>query len=222
MKRTIKTLALAAALSGAAASPAMADGTWSGNGSYCGGSLFQTCFSINMSWTGNVVTLTINNLVGEGDLIKAAGLFALPAPGGSFGNWTYSVSGPTSWGAPPPNDLSNLPGAQAYGVTNDQSFMPGDGQSLTLTFTFSGVTGNFDSFISGASVGAHFISGPGGCSTKPIVTSTGVVNQGPYDPNCGSPPTVVPEPATMGLLATGLVGLVGMGVIRRRRQSKTA
>ena len=222
MKRTVRTLVLVSLLAGASASTARADGSWAGNGSYCGGSSFSTCFSIAMTWTGNVVRLEFLNAAGEDDLIYSIGLFNLPA-----GAWTYALTAGTTAGfdEPPSNDLSNFPSASAYGtVLGPGGGGPGsavsDGNSGVLYITFSGVVGNFDSFIQNASVGGHFASGPEGCSTKPIVTSEGIVNQGPYDEACGG--TSVPEPATMVLLATGLVGLAGAGAIRRRRQHQDA
>jgi hypothetical protein len=213
-KTVVKGLAVTALLAGAT-QPAFADGSWSGNGSYCAGSTFITCFSVDMSWAGNVVTLSASNLGSEGDLIKAIGLFNLPD------DVAYTVGGQSGYGAPPPFDLSNLPAERAYAVTNDQGSMPGDGEDGTWTFTFTGFGGSsseFDDFISGASVGAHFISGPNGCSTKPIVNADGSFNEGPLDPACGGG-TTVPEPATMLLLATGLVGLGGATAFRRRKQN---
>jgi hypothetical protein len=216
-KSAVKSLAVVGLLAGAA-QPALADGSWSGNGSYCAGSDYITCFSVDMSWAGNVVTLNATNLGSEDDLIKAIGLFNLPE------DLTYVVSGQSGYGHPPPNDLSNLPAERAYAVTNDQGSMPGDGESGTWIFTFTGFSGTdaeFDDFISGASVGAHFISGPNGCSTKPIINADGTHNSGPLDENCGGE-TTVPEPATMMLLATGLVGLGGATFIRRRKENKGA
>jgi hypothetical protein len=218
-KTAVKSLAVVGLLAGAA-QPALADGSWTGNGSYCAGSLYVTCFSVDMSWAGNVVTLNATNLAGEGDLIKSIGLFNLPD------DVAYTVSGQSGYTAPPPNDLQNLPAERAYAVGCDgggQDCMPGDGESGTWIFTFTGFGGSsaeFDEFISGASVGAHFISGPNGCSTKPIVNADGTHNTTDSE-ECGGE-TTVPEPATMMLLATGLVGLGGATFIRRRKENKGA
>ena len=221
-KSAVKSLAVVGLLAGAA-QPALADGSWGGNGSYCAGSTYITCFSVDMSWVGSVVTLTATNLGSEGDLIKSIGLFNLP----SDVSYVLGAGTEADYGTPPPNDLSNLPAERAYAVGCDsggQACMPGDGESGTWVFNFTGFGGTsaeFDDFISGASVGAHFISGPNGCSTKPIINADGSHNSGPVDENCGGE-TTVPEPATMMLLATGLVGLGGATFIRRRKENKGA
>jgi len=87
----------------------------------------------------------------------------------------------------------------------------------TYSFTFS-VTNWSDSYLAGAGFGIHG-QGAGSCSTKLSITNTGgaeTVGSTSPDASCFS---TTPEPITMTLVGTGLAGMGGMGLIRRRKKS---
>ena len=200
---------LAAALVAAAASPARAADT-------CGGNNFVTCASVSVGSVWNAgtstwaITMTVQNPVGNNSSFKAIGLHNLPA-----GVGVSAFVKPANWDTNP-NELSGA-GIQNIvvgikGKTGNNVVAPGG--SIVFSFNLTGLNANyvFDDWA------IHGTRGPNGCSTKLVVTN-GQANRGPFDPACGDPVSVTPEPASVVLMASGLLVLVGGGAMRRRRRS---
>jgi len=101
-------------------------------------------------------------------------------------------------------------------------------------FSFNSVTGN--QFVTGETYWLKIINGPSGVMSGAWLTnSQGFQADVRYSTDQGaswavasdiapawdvSAVSAVPEPATIGLVATGLIGIAGFALIRRRRQSR--
>ncbi|MEO8227346.1 MAG: PEP-CTERM sorting domain-containing protein, partial [Gemmatimonadota bacterium] len=214
MKMFGRVLGSAAVLLAVSASAARADlGSLVNGTKYCGGNTFQTCATVNsVSFVGGVVTLTVTNTSGKaGSVFTAIGLANI---GGTFAVTNFTTSLPTRF-EQGTNSLSGAGIISPVIGANAQSPPPANGlhNLETVTFTFT-LSGNPD--FTNVQLAIHDQGGaPEGCesSTKLVVTG-GVANTAV----CG-PTTTVPEPMTMSLLATGLVGMGGMGAFKRRRRA---
>jgi len=212
-----RALALSAPLALLTASAAHADFN-TGAGGQCGGSNFATCAAVSLTWDAATqkATMTITNLGNADAVFMAVGLTNLPAGY----QWDIATSTLNGWSPPPPNDLSGdgIPGAvaavNAPNVKGDKGLDVGE--SLTFVFDFHGLT---TQQIAQVGVGIHAGSGPAGCSTKVNFNSSGAITTSPTGGYTGCGTSTVPEPATIGLVTTGLVGLGGAGFLRRRKHA---
>lgn len=219
--KLLKTLAAAGVIAASTASPAWAD--WGDlTTPICGGGLFATCAAVEVSGGGtNTVTITVVNLggavPGNSDAIfEAVGVYNLPA-GGTVVITTNNAGADMVAG--PGNSLNPLGheiAAEAVAPPTTNGLLVGE--SVTFTITFAGNITNEQ--LADLGISLHAISGPNGCSTKLAIEDEGGTTFGPpgeeRDPACAE--TVIPEPITMTLLATGLAGMGGVGFIRRRKK----
>lgn len=232
-----------------AALPVAADGFQSYK--VCGGYTFTTCAAVEITVVGSDVTVRLWNLSGNagatygtntwaGTIFNGIGFYN--TGGVSAVSGTLQTTGPTaqgtphSWGVANAGrlgfnvDFRNISGSGAqnglgsgcassgqwpngtnlYGNPCNSAF----GNSANwLTFTFK-VTGNWD-----PSTSDIVIRGVNGPTGQAVECWTGNDPASGRVQNCT---TVTPEPVTMTLLATGLAGMGGAGLLRRRKQNQAA
>lgn len=234
--RSGKVVALSALMTLASLQTANASGfSWNGS-TICGGNLFATCAAVTVSTSFNAstgrttVVMSVTNLAGSngtyaGTVFTQIGLWNLPTrnPGAAYVDGSLTVLNQqgtnvtSAWqlGTPGLSGGGIQPGVFGVDPTNgiNGGMLPGD--AYTFTFELTGLPSDFDLNTTG--VALHGQGGFDGCSTKLVIDGAGTPNEGPYDPACLPPTTTIPEPVTMTLLATGLAGMGGAGIIRRRR-----
>ena len=236
-----RTLALLGVL-GLVAAPAAAQQNVAGWGSfafdnYCISGAFPVCASVRVFADGNNLTMQVWNLegvLGTPHTITAVGLYhsgaAWTGDVNSFNAYYVTGGGTTNitnrWHEPS-SDIGTLAGVDveaSTGSTGNNGVIgctnPGGGTKWSTCGSFPGTPYvQFDFSLSNSFAlndlelrwHSQQVLDENGQYENSLKCDTG--GAGDY-PDC----SVVPEPVTMALLATGLAGIGGAGFLRRRRR----
>lgn len=196
---------IGAATLGLASAPAVAQSvTFSTSGSFSGGSCGLSSCSFGgylLTWTGvtNASGVLPNDVV-LGDFSMTCGWIACSGGNilaGSTFMLTISQSGPTP-------GSGSISGSLGWNSSSGLSWAPGQG-----SVTIGGVTYALDESSTGCT--------SGNAQCIPIASGSSFGSQRLSNLTDDVASTTTPEPATVALMATGLVGLIP--IARRRRRS---
>lgn len=240
MRTLVTTFALMAGLS-LAATPAYANGAQSWR--VCGGTSFMTCSAVEVSVVGQNVTVRVWNLAmnqagaygqqSHGSVIVGLAFYNLP-PGVQVDANSLQVSGPgyqaaqAGWQLRSYGDVGFAIDGRGPGRTIQAGIASGcDPVGSTLNLMTSpcspSLQGGANWVTFNFTVTGHWAPSGSELDVLSWDSRTGEDSElwtGPI-PN-GQPgiaTTVTPEPVSMTLLATGLAGLGGAGLIRRRKKA---
>lgn len=197
-------------------------------GSGCSGNTFLFCGS----WTGTYidathVSLFITNTSGAAPASNANSAFTLIAIGNVTVADPASMTAVTGWQFDP-----NVNGFNGFGLlqnqfgaitTNGINNALLAGSSLTFAFTFGSSIGSFaqaQTAFGGAQLALRDQGAPVGsnCSSSEGVLPANTAGSNNGSVTCVPSLNVAPEPATVALVATGLVPILMLG--RRRRKAE--